>query len=131
MVGYGSCAPRPHQYRPPCECKRCNATLLLDSPFVRNIKKYWVFYGKAFYFKIMEQNQNKNRTRSGMYSIKTSCKEMNKTLISTKPAPTNDKTVGIWCIMATWKNTGHYSSFSSLIIKDSLLKSFIFKKKTC
>ena len=58
----------------------------------------------------MVQLQNKNRTRSGMYSIKTSCKEMNKTLISTKTAPTNDKTVGIWCIIATWKKTGHYSS---------------------
>ena len=86
----------------------------------------------SFYFKIMVQIQNKNRTRSGMYSIKTSCKEMNKTLISTKPAPTNDKTVGIWCIMATWKKTGHYSSifrFSCAFLSVEHTKWFVWLKK--
>ena len=64
----------------------------------------------------MVQIQNKNRTRSGMYSIKTSCKEMNKTLISTKPAPTNDKTVGIWCLMATWKKQDIIAQFSGFLV---------------
>ena len=54
-----------------------------------------IYFSKMFLENYTKNIQNKNCILRGRWVITKSCKEMAMILMSTNPAPINDKTVGI------------------------------------